>query len=174
MGSYSFGKLEVVQWIKCNFPLDASILDVGACDAAWRKYLLEYENMDCVEAFKFNWVYCKMWYRQAFLSDVKDLEYDHYDLIIFGDVIEHMDVETAQKVIEYAWPRCNDMIIAVPWEFKQGELYGNPYERHIQDDLTPEIFNQRYPGFTVLHDTGENYCYFHKGETNEQHQKHTG
>ena len=120
--------------------------------------------MDAVEIFEYNYTYCRPYYRNAWNIDIKDFEYGYYDLIIFGDVIEHMTVEDAQKVLRYAWTRCKDMIVAVPFLYVQDEMYGNKYEKHIQDDLTPELFDERYPGFEKLYDTGMNYCYYHKGE----------
>ena len=165
MGSHEFGKTQVCGWIRKNFTRGCSILDVGACDANWRIRLRDYENMDAVEIFEYNYAYCRPYYRNAWNIDINDFEYGYYDLIIFGDVIEHMTVEDAQKVLKYAWTRCKDMIVAVPFLYVQDEMYGNKYEKHIQDDLTPELFNERYPGFEKLYDTGMNYCYYHKGES---------
>ena len=164
MSSYGYGKREVCGWVLSTFPGDAEILDVGACDGLWRRLLPQYPDMDAVEAYWPNALRLHgTGYRQVFSADIRNFEYDHYDLIIFGDVIEHLPVKDAQAVLQYAWPRCRDMIVAVPWRYKQGEIYGNPYERHIQDDLTPELFAERYPGFEVLCDPGHDYCYFHKG-----------
>ncbi len=161
MSSYDFGKNEVVEWIRRSFPEDSTILDVGACDGKWRKLLYDYPNMDGVEIFTPNAIRCSGLYRKMFEKDIADLEYDYYDLIIFGDVIEHMEVEKAQKVLEYAEGRCKDFIVAVPYEYKQGMIYGNPYEVHIQDDLTPEIMDERYH-LQLLHDTGMKYAFYHR------------
>ena len=162
MGSYDYGKPEVVAWIKKNFGIDSTILDVGAGDGKWRYLLRKYPNMDAVEAFMDNlrWL---TGYRKTFYADIRGFQYEHYDLIIFGDVLEHLRVEEAQAVLEYAKPRCRDMVIAVPFLYEQGAIYGNPYEVHIQDDLTPELFEERYPGFAVLCDPGHDYRYYHKG-----------
>ena len=162
MSSYYFGKTEVAGWVREHFERDATILDVGACDGNWRRLLWDYPSMDAVEAFEPNLAHLHG-YRKIFLADIHDFRYEHYDLIIFGDVIEHMPVWKAQAVLTYATPRCRDMIVAVPWLYKQGAIYGNPYEVHIQDDLTPELFAERYPGLEILHDTGHDYCYFHLG-----------
>ena len=162
MSSYEYGKIEICNWIRKNFPKDSTILDVGACDGKWHRKLPEYKNMDAVEAYGLNLVHLSG-YRKAYHADIRDFEYDHYDLIIFGDIIEHLTVEQAQKVLEYAKPRCKDMVIAVPFLYWQGALGGNPYEVHIQDDLTAENFAERYPGYEVLHDPGHGYCYYHKG-----------
>lgn len=164
MASYDYGKAEVVAWIRSNFAPDTRILDVGAGDGKWSNLLSEYSEMDACEIFPPNAEGIKGFYRNTFCCDIADLEYQGYDLIIFGDVIEHMDVEKAQRILKYAEARCTDMIIAVPWRYPQGELYGNQYERHIQDDLTPELFDERYPGYEPIFNT-DRYCYYHKKRT---------
>lgn len=163
MGSYNIGKAEVAAWIRENFELDARILDVGAGDGKWSIILPEYNNMDACEIFPPNAEKIKGFYREVYCCDIENLQYqkNRYDLIIFGDVIEHMDVEKAQRVLKYARTRCRDMIIAVPWLYQQGELYGNRYEIHIQNDLTPELFEERYPGFETIYEA-DGYCYYHK------------
>ena len=161
MGSYRFGKDEVCAWVRKYFPRDATILDVGACDGNWRRLLPEFPNMDAVEAYGPNLQLLKD-YRNVYHEDVRAFRYDRYDLIILGDIIEHLTVPEAQTVLSYAAERCRDMIVAVPFQYIQGALYGNPYEVHIQDDLTPEIFAQRYPELEILLDPGHNYCYYHK------------
>lgn len=163
MSSYDYGKPEVCAWIRRHFPPDAAILDVGACDGKWRRLLPEYPNMDAVEAFEPNLARLQG-YRNVFHADICDFSYEWYDLVILGDIVEHLSVEAAKNELEYARDRCRDMIVAVPFLYKQDAIYGNPYEVHIQDDLTPENFAERYPGFEVLLRARDNYCYYHKGE----------
>lgn len=162
MGSHDIGKDVVVRWIRDNFPPESTVLDVGACDGKWRWLLSEYKNMDAVEIFKPSYDGIRSHYRNAYNIDMADFEYEWYDLIIFGDVIEHMEVETAQKVLRYAAERCKDMVVAVPYLYEQGEMYGNKWERHIQPDLTAEVFAERYPDLEILHDTNQNYCFYHR------------
>lgn len=163
MGSYDLGKNLIVRWVKDHFPKGATCLDVGACDGKWYDLLGDYLKMDACEAFQPNiqrWELAKK-YNKVYWGDIAFMDYKHYDLIIFGDVIEHMSIGKAQKVLEYAKDRCDDLIIAVPYEYPQGEIYGNPYEVHIQDDLTPEIFDKRYPNYESLWANDE-YGYYHK------------
>lgn len=167
MASVNAGKDFVCGWIRLKFPKESTILDVGACDGKWRTLLHDYPNMDACEAWKPNCDNIRNQYQRVCCCEIADLRYKWYDLIIFGDVLEHMDVPTAQGVLNYAAPRCKDLIICVPWQWKQGPYNGNPYEEHIQDDLTPEIFAQRYPGFEVLHDPGDRICYYHKKQKDE-------
>ena len=53
------------------------------------------------------------------------------------------------------------MIVAVPYQYEQGEEYGNVYEIHKQDDLTPEIVKKRYPMLKLLYGNDE-YGYYVK------------
>lgn len=160
MASLDTGKAEVVAWIRENFSPSATILDVGACDGKWRDYLPEY-TMDAVEVWTPSAEAIKDKYRTVINENIVGLKYKKYDLIIFGDIIEHLSVEDAQSVLKYAKGKCKDLIVAVPFLYPQGELYGNPYERHIQDDLTDEIFNERYKGLTPIW-SDKSYCYYHK------------
>lgn len=161
MASYDIGKDVVVKWIREHFDSNARILDVGACDGKWRKLLPEYK-MDAVEIWKPNCDRIKPLYDNVYCKNIADFCYNYFDLIIFGDVIEHMTVQQAQAVLSYAYDRCSDMIVAVPFLYEQGKIYGNPWEEHKQPDLTAEVFAERYHGFEVLHDTGKNYCFYHK------------
>lgn len=163
MSSYDYGKSEIVSYVYQHFAPGSTCLDVGACDGKWHGLLGHYLTMDAVEIYEPNVIENRLRdrYRQVRICDVADLRYSWYDLIIFGDVIEHMEVEKAQRVLEYARTRCRDMIVGVPFLYPQGELYGNPYERHVQDDLTPEVFAERYKGFEVLVQPRADYCYYH-------------
>lgn len=161
MPSHDKGKAEVCEWIRRTFPQDCRILDVGACDGKWKKLLPEY-TMDAVEAFPPNAEAIAGLYGKVFCTQVHKLHYGFYDLIIFGDVIEHMEVHEAQMALRYAKKKSWDVIVSIPFLYPQEALYGNPYEKHIQDDLTHDLFMDRYPGFEVLHDTGEGYCYYHR------------
>ena len=163
MGSFNEGKEEAIRWIKDNFNEGDTCLDVGACNGKWADLLGGYLTIDGIEIYR---PYIERYniidkYRSLFNRDIREFEYEHYDLIIFGDVLEHMSTKDAQKVIKYADSRCKNMIVAGPYEYPQGAKRGNPYEVHIQDDLTPEIFDKRYPGFVCIYHT-DNYAYYVK------------
>ena len=163
MSSYKYGKPEVKWLIAKEIEKGAECLDVGACDGKWAGLLGHYLTMDAVEIFAPNIAEHNLdWkYRRVYCKDIADYVYSWYDLIIFGDVIEHMPVEKAQRVLEVASIRCRDMIVGVPYLYPQDAIYGNPYEVHIQPDLTPEVFAERYPDLELLWSCN-NYAYYHK------------
>lgn len=160
MGSYEMGKDYVVDFLKNRFSEGSTCLDVGACDGVWKKKTGDLFVMDAVEAFEPN-AETLQGYRTVFHADIRGFKYTWYDCIIFGDVIEHMEVEEAQEVLRYANSRCKDMVIAVPYLYEQFEIYGNPYERHLQPELTRELFLQRYPGYEEIV-AFKQYAYWHK------------
>lgn len=165
MASLDIGKRESVEWIAKNFSKGSICLDVGACDGKWGKLLNDYLIMDAIEIYSPNIVKHKLndIYRKVYLEDIREFTFNHYDLIIFGDVLEHMSVEDAQKVLDYAWDRCRDLIVAVPYQWVNRSHYGNPWEVHIQDDLTPENVLERYPRLKPLF-VYERYGYYIKGD----------
>lgn len=174
MASYGVGKEAIARWVKRYFPKGSTCLDVGACDGKWLYTFDDYFIMDAVEVWAPNVEKIKrIGYRVIYLNDVSQIEYGDYDLIIFGDVLEHMTVEDAQRSLEYATKHCKDMIVALPFLYKQDEIDGNPYERHIQDDLTPEIVEERYPQLEMIMRAAVNYAYYHwKGsELHEQNKE---
>lgn len=163
MSSYDFGKREVCEFIRKRFGTDTEILDVGACDGKWRDLLPEYKGMDACEAFLPNAREIERKYRNVFAEPIQGLKYGRYGLVIFGDVIEHMTVADAAQTLQYAEKHADAVIVSVPFRYPQGELYGNPYERHIQDDLTPELFRERYGEFTPIWQDAK-YCYYFRSE----------
>ena len=166
MASLDIGKKESVKWIHDHFPKGATCLDVGACDGKWGKLLNDYLVMDCAEIYAQNITKHGLAniYRNVYHADIREFEYGNkYDLIIFGDVLEHMSIKDARKVIEYAYPRCQDFLIAVPYQWTNRSHYGNPWEVHIQDDLTPENVLERYKNIQPLF-IYERYGYYIKGD----------
>ncbi len=145
-------KQDVKKWIYDNFDKDSTILDVGAGRGTYYDLLEgKYKKMDAVEIYQPNITDYELLkkYRSVSCRNIVDFEYDHYDLIIFGDVIEHLTVEDAQKVLKYAEGRCKNMLVAVPYKWVQ-DGNENVYEKHIQDDLTHELVLERYPLLILL------------------------
>lgn len=170
--SHLIYKEEIANYLIDTFPEDATILDVGAGEGTYYNYLKDnFNNIEAVEVFEPNIVKFELEskYKKVHNVDIKDFEYDYYDIIIFGDVIEHLEVEEAKKVLEYAKDRCKEMIIAIPYMNKQGIVEDNIYEVHKQDDLTDEIMKERYPylknvfktifyGYYIKEDNYEEFC----------------
>lgn len=153
---YSTGyfKEQTINYIIENYSESTRILDIGAGAGTYSDLLTQkgYRNLDCIEAFE---EYVSMFslkdkYREVFIGEASQVlvDYTKYDLIIMGDVLEHMTVSNAQALLQKLKGR--DVIIAVPFESEQGESFNNKYETHLQFDLTLQNFLTRYPGFSPL------------------------
>ena len=151
--STPFGKQETKQFLNKRHPGRATILDVGAGKGTYAMLLDSKYIMDAIEIFK---PYIEKFkihrlYRKVMEMDVRDYEFDQkYDIVIMGDVLEHLSFEDARKFINKAKQNCDTIIVQVPYLFRQGPANNNQAETHIQDDLTPELFAERYPEFDVL------------------------
>lgn len=164
--SHLIYKDEIAKYLKGKFDKNAKILDVGAGEGTYLNYLGDYfEDIEAVEIFKPNIDRFKLEerYKKVYNTDIRNFRYKFYDIIIFGDVIEHLSVEEAKKVLEYAYKRCKEMVVAVPYLNPQGVEEDNIYEIHIQDDLTDEIMKERYPYLKNVFKT-DYYGYYIKGE----------
>lgn len=139
------GGLLVPAHIRHHFPVSSRMLDVGA---GWGKYqyLLPEYPMDACEIWEpyIEENGLKTKYREVFNIDICEFEYKWYDVIIFGDVLEHIDKQQAEKVLFYANAHCTQFYIVVPYSYPQEAVDGNPYEAHQQSDLTDEIMHDRF------------------------------
>ena len=129
MPSIYCGKPEVCEYLKGAFPRGSTCLDVGACDGEFGKMLNDHFKVDGIEIFKpyVEEYHLEDFYEKVIVEDIANYMYEWYDLVVFGDVIEHMGVKKAQYVLTYAREHSKDQVIAVPYLFIQGPLRGNEY-----------------------------------------------
>ena len=152
--SYPHFKNEVQVYLKNLLPKNSIVLDVGPGAGVYYNLLGDYFQMEAVEIFAPNIQQEKLRekYTQVYHADIRDFDLPHiYDLIIMGDVLEHLSIEDAQIVLEKLKANTEYLLVAVPYKLPQGELYGNKAEIHLQPDLTIESFDELYPGFARIY-----------------------
>lgn len=109
--------------------------------------------------------YCRLYEKSLTdtQKDIREFQYTRrYNLIIFGDILEHLTVEDAQMVLCEAKKWGEHILIGVPYLYKQEPLYGNEAERHLQEDLTHEIFTLRYPEYEFIFGKFGFYGYYYR------------
>lgn len=159
---YDWAGLRVRDLVHAHFDPDATVLDVGAGQGKYRLLLSAYPNVDGCEIHEatVHIENLRDYYRNLFVGDVctfidrlaNEFEQDTptYDLVIFGDVLEHMNVERAQTVLRNTLMIATDVIVIVPYLYPQEPHDDNEYQRHLQEDLTPEVMCSRYPELRLV------------------------
>jgi len=83
---------------------------------------------------------------------------EKFDLILLGDVCEHMTKEMCLRLVKRCLEIATTVIISVPIiHYPQGEYDGNPYEAHIKDDWSHEEALASFPSvrkFSVENEIG--------------------
>jgi hypothetical protein len=156
--SSELGKDWIVEKVTGHF--FHSVLDVGPGSGTYHRLLNELlpgAHWTCieiwepyVEQFGLRDIYDSVIVRDAL--DVPPL--GSFDLAIFGDVVEHVERESAERlVLQFDW---RSAIISMPvCEYPQGAHGGNPHEAHLATwsvDDVHDIFGHlitdevHYPG----------------------------
>ena len=151
------GKAIFVDWIIKNVRKDEKILDIGFGSGVYGKILkaFYYKHVDGVdiwgkdiEEMGLNYIY-----ENIFIEDVLDFEFDHYDLIIMGDVLEHISLENSKKLLNkfIDEDKVSKMFIQVPYMYENhNEWHGNPNEVHLQDEINEEYMEREFPFLELL------------------------
>lgn len=145
----------ILKYLKSMFSRESTVLDIGGGDGKWGYVLGEFfQNIDTVEIFE---PYVERYnlneiYREVFVGNFLDFEFDKYDVIVMGDVFEHVTQEQATEWLNKVKDKCEELIIVVPFEYRQDwdGVYENIYGHHHQPDLTPENMIERYPMLSLM------------------------
>lgn len=76
------------------------------------------------------------YYDELIIGDVRSVPIPAADVVILGDVAEHMTADEAQEV----WRRCGEaarraVFLSIPVvHYPQQPIEGNPYEVHVEED----------------------------------------
>lgn len=140
------------KWVKdlLNNIKPNNVLDIGAGSGTYGKICkdLGIVDVDCVEVWEpyVTEFSLKKIYNNVFIDDVRKFNNFNYDLIIFGDVLEHMSEEDALNVYKKALEGAKYVMFSMPIiHYPQGCEHGNPYEEHIVDDWSNEKILDFFP-----------------------------
>lgn len=103
----------------------------------WRPYLDTYN------------LYAK--YDLVAVQDVREFDFTLYqpDLVILGDVLEHMPKPDAVQVVTHAQIAAAAVLISIPIvHYPQEACEGNPYEAHLKDDWSHAEMQATFPDFS--------------------------
>jgi hypothetical protein len=128
----------------------STVLDVGAGRGVYATIMFPYKPniiFDAVEVWepyieRFN---LKNKYRNIYVEDVRNIDNFAYDLVIFGDILEHMPMEDAIKVWNKMAGQAKYALISIPIiHMPQEEIDDNPYEVHEEEDWSTELVLEKF------------------------------
>ena len=146
-------KQETFDFLTNKFGPSTTILDLGAGCGTYSDLLKsKFTNMDAVEIHQpyIDQYDLKNKYNNVYNENALNFEFDYYDIIILGDILEHIDEREGIELIEKLYKKCNELIIGIPFNSEQGVHFDNIYEIHLQAELTNESFLEKYKGFRPL------------------------
>ena len=111
-----------------------------------------YQYIDGIEIFEeyITKFHLSNLYSTMYQGNILEFDFDFYDLIIMGDILEHIHIKPAQELIRSLISKSKQLLVGVPYQLHQGTTFGNKYETHHQPDLTKEIMLERYPELNYL------------------------
>lgn len=171
--SYTYFKQEIKEYFKENIPTSKKILDVGPGEGTYSKLIREIGyQMDCIEIHepyiaKFN---LREKYDNVYNGNIVNFDISKYDFIILGDVLEHISEIDAKSLIQNIVREGKECLVAVPYLMPQDGLEDNDYEKHLQEDLTPEVMKNRYPELECLY-SNASYGYYIVKKEKQKHEK---
>lgn len=119
--------------LKQQYPLLATAEWWGI--EAWTSYIKEFD--------------LELLYDQIINQDARTLDWatlPQFDLVIFGDVLEHMTKEQSQDLVNQALSISKYVVISIPIVHSpQGAYGGNPFETHVKDNWTHQEVLESFP-----------------------------
>jgi len=84
-------------------------------------------------------------YDKLFPIDVREMTKFGYDLVILGDILEHMPESDAIMLWEKISKQAKYAMISIPIiHYHQDAINGNPYEVHVEEDWTVERVLEKF------------------------------
>lgn len=136
----------------------STILDIGAGQGKYAVLLLDFPHVDGIEIWEpyIDQNNLRELYENLYVGDAVEVveglanARQIYDLAILGDVLEHLTIQRASHLLNLLHTVARDIMVIVPFEYAQGEEHGNPFQAHVQDDLTVEAMTIRYPTLRLV------------------------
>jgi SAM-dependent methyltransferase len=157
-GNWGYLGNDVRQYLIENFDSSSTILDVGCGHGFYYKLLKDhFKNFDAVEIWS-NYIEeydLNSLYDNVYNVDILNFEFDYYDIIIMGDVLEHLSREDAKGLLNKIKDKCKELIVVVPYYLPQDEVFGNKFEIHLQPDLDDSIISEHYPMLELINLNGK-------------------
>ena len=157
-----------VEWIRWILDLHkpTSAVDLGAGAGKYGKLIKEVLPECHVTGVEIWGPYIKEFdlesiYDKVIICDARIFPKFDRDLVIFGDVLEHMTSNEAIAIWEKVSKQAKFAIISIPIiHYHQDEYAGNPFEAHVDPDWNHERVLESFSGITGYQLYPETGVYF--------------
>jgi len=129
-----------------------TVLDAGAGSGIYVRLLrnrlpnTRFTAVEVWEPYIEEWELRKI-YDEVVIEDIRQREDFDYDVVIFGDVLEHMSRDDALVLWNKTLSQARYAVISIPIiHYEQGAIENNPYEIHVEEDWTTETVLEAFPG----------------------------
>ena len=150
------GKKEIISYIFKNTNKNDLILDVGFGAGTYGKLLKElgYTWVDGIDIYpdKIEELELDKVYDHIFIEDIRFFYHNIYDLIILGDVLEHLNLDDSIDMLSRMKEGATKhIVVSIPFSFPQGEIDNNPHEKHLQPNITKEYMKEKFPDLELIY-----------------------
>lgn len=144
--SLAMGKAQTLEWFQANENNIKTVVDIGPGSGTYIKLIKE-EAKCCTDAV---WIGVEIWqpyitefnleqrYNKIINQDVRTIDWSelHPDVVIAGDVLEHMTKDDAVALVDRILAVANTLIVSIPIRHmpQDEHAYENPHEAHVKDD----------------------------------------
>jgi hypothetical protein len=143
---------ERVAALAANGPV--SVLDIGPGVGTYAKLLAgpAVSKLTAIEIFEpyVETYRLRDYYDEIIIGDAREVELPAADVVILGDVAEHMPAEDALALWERSGAAARRAVImSIPIvHYPQGEIEGNEHEHHVVDDWDHDKVLGAFPDIT--------------------------
>lgn len=131
------------------------ILDVGAGSGTYSRLLraqlpAEWTALEIWEPYRERFE-LDTHYDRVLIADARSWAIDQdYDLVLCGDVLEHMTQAEANELVVRLLDHTQLLLISIPIvPMPQQESEGNPFEKHVKDDWTHRDVLASFPNISM-------------------------
>jgi hypothetical protein len=146
----------VRDYVESLSPMPRSVVDVGAGEGTYFDLLhsvLPGAHFSAIEIWA---PYVEQYgleakYHEVLVGDLGHVDLGKWapDLVIFGDVLEHLPfAQATAKWIEAGAAKHRIAVVPLGW-YPQGSINGNPHETHLAM-YTADSFLENFPGSSLL------------------------
>lgn len=146
----------------------SSFLDIGPGAGKYGKLVREHSPSTIRHAVEIWAPYIKQFnleqlYHKVYVCDARIFFSYKYDLVVFGDILEHMTREEAVALWQVVSSNAKSAIISMPIIHYPQSGEENPFQEHVKDDWTHEEIMSTFSKiveFETYEETGSYFAVF--------------